>query len=260
MAEAARRDGAATAAFLEEPFVSATGIIGFDSVLEEPALWSERLVQLTAEHFERHVGERVALWLHLRNAGPAGRDLGDLLAGLHRALDATGRRNDSLVVVTGFSSELSGDERLRVPCIFELPSSLNAGRRGVGSASLVDVALILLKLMHVDAPDVTAGEKALQSRVALAALIGGTNVHEWVLLEDEDGVVLRTRAERVASHGRPPVEDELLLTQVAGPEGGYADAPDERRAALLARFRAATREAARDATPAERCAPEWPGW
>jgi len=169
LAAAARRTGAASAAFLQSPLVSASGLGGFDRVVEDSALEPGHLLSLADEHLARHSGRRSVLWLHLADPGPRAERLDELLAGLHRVLEARGHRWDALVLVTA----LTADAGARLPLWAELPSALYAGRRGRGTAELTDVAGVLLQLLRLPAPDVTRGEAPIESTPDLTILLQG---------------------------------------------------------------------------------------
>ena len=175
LAEAARRAGGATAAFLEAPLVSQAGIGGFSTVVEDAELGPERLAALAGEHLAIHPDERALLWLHLAAAGPRGAALEDLLGRLHGVLEERGHRWDALVVVTA----LPGEDRTAgpVPLWVELPNALYAGRYGQGAADLVELTGTLLEILRLPGPDVTRGELPMASSSAsLATLLQGGGV------------------------------------------------------------------------------------
>jgi hypothetical protein len=172
LAEAARRTGAATAAFLEAPLVSEASITGFSTVVEDAELGPARLAALAGEHLASHADERALLWLHLAAAGPRGAALEDLLGRLHGVLAERGHRWDALVVVTALTGEdpAAGP----VPLWVELPNALYAGRSGRGAADLAELTVTLLEILRLPGPDVTRGEPPLASSSAsLATLLQG---------------------------------------------------------------------------------------
>ena len=184
LAEAARRSGARTAAFLEEPFVTATGIGGFETVLERPELGPAELARAGAAFLREHPEERVLLWLHLERSGPGGRAVAEVLEGLAPALEETRRAHDALTLVTAFAGEgpPGSDARHRVPLFTALPAALLAGRRSPGSASPVDLAGVLRELLRLPHPDEAAGEASLQSRPYLEAGLKGASGYELSLI------------------------------------------------------------------------------
>jgi len=217
LAEAARRSGARTAAFLAEPFASATGVGGFERVVEDAAYDPRGLARDARAFLARHAGERTLVWLHLRDAGAGGRDAGELIGALHDASAASGRWIDTLTVATGFARAEDGgaeDARLRVPLWVELPSRLYAGRRSTGAASLVDLAGLACDLLALPLPDPARGDAALQSRARhLGTTVKGGGGFEWLLLESADRRTLRFGKTRVEAHGRPPAGDDAFVTR-----------------------------------------------
>jgi hypothetical protein len=168
LALAARRSGAATAAFLRAPLVTALGLEGFEALVEEPAQSPGSLAAHLERHLVEHAGQRSAVWLHVADA-PLGPEVEAALA----ALERQGHAHDALVLVTALTS--GGDERSPVPLWARLPSALYAGRQGTGSARLADVAGVLLQVLRLPAPDVIRGEAPIESSPDLAALLqGGT--------------------------------------------------------------------------------------
>ncbi|MCZ6596187.1 MAG: hypothetical protein O7B99_00955, partial [Planctomycetota bacterium] len=125
VAAGAREAGAATAAFLQEPFVSATGIAGFDEVRESPDLLPGEMTRYAAGFLADHTGERVVLWLHLHDAGAGGQAVAEVLAGLFTALEPDGRRFESIVLVCAFGSGDAVDPA--APFWLALPGALFAG-------------------------------------------------------------------------------------------------------------------------------------
>lgn len=166
LALAARRSGASTAAFLRAPLVSALGLEGFDSVVEQPEQSPGSLAAHLERHLAEHTGQRSTVWLHVAD-GPLGPEVEAALA----ALERQGHAHDALVLVTSLTS--GGEEPTPVPLWARLPSALYAGRQGAGSARLTDVAGVLLQVLRLPAPDVTRGEAPVQSTPDLATLLQG---------------------------------------------------------------------------------------
>ena len=171
LALAARRSGAATAAFLRAPLVGALGLEGFETVVEEPPPApagepSRPLAAHLERHLAEHAGRRSAVWLHVADA-PLGPEVEAALA----ALERQGHAHDALVLVTSLTS--GGEEPTPVPLWARLPSALYAGRQGSGSARLTDVAGVLLQVLRLPVPDVTRGEAPVQSTPDLATLLQG---------------------------------------------------------------------------------------
>jgi hypothetical protein len=171
LAEAARRTGAATAAFLATPLATQGAIAGFSTVVESAELTPERLAALADEHLASHADERSLLWLHLAEVGSAALD--DLLARLHAVLESRGHRWDALVVVTPLPEEPTGAVQ---PLWVELPNSLYAGRRGQGAADLAELTTTLLEILRLPGPDVTRGELPIVPTSRLATLLQGGRV------------------------------------------------------------------------------------
>ena len=165
LAGAVRDSGGRTAAFSNRPYVTGGGLAGFDRVLEDPGLSPADLAELLAEQLESD--RRTLTWLHLETGADDGA-LGDLLEGVHRALEAAGHRWDALVGVTAL-----GAERGMAPLWAELPSALYADRAGTGAAPLVDVAGLALQLLRLPGPDLPRGQLPIESTGALATLLQG---------------------------------------------------------------------------------------
>ena len=297
MARAAREAGARTVAFLQEPFATATGIAGFEKVRESPDAAPSVLAADAATFLARHADERTLVWIHLADAGPGGADVGAVLDVLNTARedpdDATGRRFDTLTLVTGFGTDVPddgepggigepgepgepgeigdlGDDRAyRTPLWAVLPAALYAGRSGEGSVSLVDVAGVLCELMRLPRPDESRGERPIQSyTLNLEHALKGGGGFEWLLLHERDREILRFGRMRVVATGEPPWEDrEPRVDAAPDPtaDRGFVPGPAGVRAEQIAQWRELSRQAREDAAesvPTE--VPEaWrgrPGW
>ncbi len=262
LAKSARASGAATAAYLEEPFVTATGIEGFDAVVEQADLGAERLAQLLRGHLDTHADERVVAWLHLRDAGERGREAFALLGAVQAALDATDRRYDAVTMFAAFATDRPGDAGFRVPFLVELPSFIEAGRRGPGAASLVDVAGLLVDLFEVPAPDPHEGEHEAQSRAEFRFLLRGGNVTSTVWLDDGEQLVMRAGALRVTAPSRADVHADELFVEVSlkvQADTGFLPAAPHRAAGGRTHFEKEHALASSNASAAEPAGPV-PGW
>jgi hypothetical protein len=171
LADAARRTGAATAAFLAAPLASQCGIAGFDTLVESPDLDPERLASLADAHLAAHAGERSLVWLHLADPGPRGAALDELLALLHASLERYGHRFDALVAVTPLAGSAPRAEAL--PLWIELPNSLYARRQGRGAAEITELTSTLLDILRLPGPDVTRGELPIAAPSRLPTLLQG---------------------------------------------------------------------------------------
>ena len=166
VAEAARRSGAATAAWLQTPLATELALAGFDMRIEDPDLDNEAIAGRLDDLLAAHAEGRVAVWIHLDDAS----DLDSLLTRLHAALDARGHRWDTLLVATA----LAGDGP--IPLFAELPSALHADRAGRGTARHADLAAVLLQLLRYPGPDATRGELPVEARPTLVTLLQGGTV------------------------------------------------------------------------------------
>jgi arylsulfatase A-like enzyme len=248
LATALRESGARTAAFLQEPFVSATSVGGFELV-HESAADDAGALGAAAAAFLRATEGRAAVWVHLAHAGPSGSDVDRALAALFAELDASGRRIDTLVIATGFgqddpsaegaSAEEASDRRYRVPLWVELPSRLHAGAHGAGALSLVDLAGTLAEVLRLPRPDASRGQLPPQSRLALATpILKGAGRYEWLFVNEPDRTILRSGNWRVVGRGNPPRRDALSTSQTQDPtrDVGFAPAPAGVRADLERQF------------------------
>jgi len=258
LATAARQTGARTAAFLEEPFASATGIGGFDVLVEDPDQGPAALAAAARAHLEGQAGARNLLWLHLRESGAGGSQVGALLGELRPFLAAEGLLPDSLILLTAFRSSgvAPGDAELRVPLLAQLPTSLYAGRRGSGSGCLVDLAGdVLCDLMHLPRPDTERGQAPLQSRPdSMEFGLKGSKQYYWVLLERPGEDILRQGANRVVSRIRPvrssgDVQCQLLRDPTSDDSSSFRAAPAHRVEAMYAVFQSVLRVASSGAQP-----------
>ena len=185
LAEAAARTGARTGAFLQEPWITTTGLGGFGTVVEAAAPSS--LVDLAVSFVEDHPGERLVLWLHLDlgadGAGPA--DLEEAFARLDAALADTDRLASAARVLCRLDATA---DRPDAPLLVSLPGALYPGRRAAGRVSLVDVAAMLRVLLKLPPPRQAA--PPIQGRVDLLwnALRGGDTPAWAVMQRDAEDV------------------------------------------------------------------------
>ncbi|MEM7309627.1 MAG: hypothetical protein AAF682_23330 [Planctomycetota bacterium] len=251
LAEAARAAGTTTAAFLTEPFVTRSGIGGFETVREaEPEAWSA-LVDEAAALLEESVGERVLIWVHLADAGPdSGVSVGDALARLTAALEASDRAPETAVALALLARGLGPDapppttiDPLGGPLWVALPGALNVGRRGDARLSLVDVPGTLLLLLGLRPP----AEAPLSSRgdVLWNALRGGGGAPGVVVQGERD--VWRRGDERVvldaAGTARAERRVDRAWTALGGEEAQRLLAEARRVAEEITAIRTAPRPA-----------------
>ncbi len=259
LAAAARTSGARTAAYLQEPFASATGIGGFDEVEEGAAFTASDLARRGAAFLEGRAGERAVLWLHLADAGPGGEAVDALLAGLEPALEPI-QPETALALAVFRRGDFAGDvEPLGAPLWVALPGALNAGRRGDARVSLVDLAGMLRIAMRLPPPRADRGQRAPQSRAELLvnALRGG-GPRPWVLVQGPpDGEdVWQTGDRRVVARW---ATGEARAEARAG--SGWHALDDETAAPLLGQARRLAQELAAGLTSARTAvvpAGEWP--
>lgn len=268
LASALRASGARSAAFLASPFVTTTGLAGFEQVFEDPAADPEQLATRAAAFIREHsaedgLRERIAVWVHLRDAGPGGAQLANAVETLRAALREAGALEDCVTLVTALSADPGGDpakgeRRYRVPLWLELPAALFAGRRGQGTVGLLDLALPLVEVLAVEGPDALRGEAELQSRPEIATALAGGVLRRPFVLHEPDRHRWLDGPFRVSGPDPPPAPDEDLLVRHARLG---AQVPDDEAAAARERYRASLERLTRDATPAVRANldPAWSG-
>ncbi len=241
LARAARSAGARTAAYLAEPFVSVTGIAGFEDVHESPDLDARELAERARVFAAGDVEETSLLWLHLADPGPRGAALDELLTALLAEPDDPLRASARMLLVTAFASEPGDapglrldDARARVPLHAVLPSGMSVGVRGRGAASLTGVPGLVCELLRFRPP--TDGEPPLQADGrALWADLDGAGVYDLVLLEGEHGPILRLGRTRVA-----PRADKSLLAEYArdpARDDAFDPAPRDLAVQMKAQYR-----------------------
>jgi hypothetical protein len=162
LARAARSVDTRTAAFLQEPFVSATAIGGFDEVVEDAALDARALAERAADFLARTRGERALVWIHLADAGPRGIAVAAVLERLERALAETDRGPESALALALLSRDGGPPEpglpaeaslaRWTAPLWVALPGALSVGRRSDARLSLVDLGATLTLLLGLEVP------------------------------------------------------------------------------------------------------------
>jgi hypothetical protein len=267
LAESERASGARTAAFLQEPFASVTGIEGFETVVEDPDLTPLEMAAAAASFLDEHVvdgeDERVCLWLHLAHGVPGadGSGLASLVDALRAHLEGSPRRFTSFLVVTGFgrTTAVHPDGRARVPLYAELSAGRAAGLEGRGAINLTDVAGAACEVLGLPLPG--ADEPPLQSRAqAFWANINGGGGFEWQFLESAHGDVLRFGKTRVG-----PGPDGALVAETTDTpafDAAFAPAPEPLAPRLFEQYRALHAAISADGTapvPAE-APPPWSGW
>ncbi len=271
LARSASSAGARTAAFLEEPFVSVTGIGGFETVVEDPTLGFAGLAELASAFLAEHAGERTCLWLHLARPGPGARDLAQLLDRVGAAITDPVMRLTTMWIVTGFASSpprsppgpgfRSADAQARVDLWAALPSGINARHEGQGAASLIDVAGAVCEILALPLPGPRDAFTQSDGR-ALGRNLGGGGGYPWLFLEDERGWVLRFREGRVASAD----ETKLVAETTTRPQtdDGFAPAPPDEATKLLGQYEQFLRLVQKGALPAVlvQADPRWSalGW
>lgn len=172
MACAARRTGAATAAFLERPLVSEGRLPGFEEVLEEPGLGPERMLRLLHAHLRANKQRRNVVWLHLADPGEHGEHLDALVRGLTIAILDGGQAWDTILLAT----PLGPGAQEELPLWAWLPSAMYAGRCGHGTGDATEIANIMVQLMRIPPPDVSDGETPVDGQTDLMVLLRGGTV------------------------------------------------------------------------------------
>lgn len=205
LATAAQLRGNHTAAFLERPLVTATGLEGFAELVEEPKLDPEGLARSIVETWTAHPDRPSLIWVHLRDPGPEGARVDRLLQSLNELPGGLGgaRRAEALVLLTALGSDgaitESDDSGFHVPLFLSLPADLFAGRRSPGSASLVDVSAALVELASLP-----PSSGRIDARPSVSTAFMGAEVYNWNLLLGPQGHVLRRGSQRLTAGGRPP--------------------------------------------------------
>lgn len=234
LADAMVRSGGRSAAFLQEPLVSTTGLGGFERVREDPDAGAEALAEDAAAFVAEHPDERLVLWLHLDLAGPtspAGLDAA--FARLDAALAASGRLASAARVLC----RLDGDpDRPDAPLLVSLPGALYPGRRAAGRVSLVDVAGMLRVLLKLPPPVQTSPPTQARVELLWNALRGGDSP-AWAVMQDGGEDLFYQGDERVRRKGDTAGTAELVAERWDGT--GWRPVEDARRPALLGQARAA---------------------
>jgi hypothetical protein len=257
-ARAARSAGTRTAAFLQEPFASATAIGGFDEVVEDGAAGGAELAARAAAFLELARGDRVLVWLHLADAGPRGAEVAAALAGLERAIRATDRWPETATVLAVLEREpgAGAADGLAAPLWVELPGALAVGRRSEARASLVDLGALLPLVLGLPVP-AGAVQDGRASFLWNALRGGGGDPGVFVQGERD---VWRRGAERVVADAA----GGTARAESRGADGTWAAVGGEAGKRLIAEARAAAQALQ---PPGERAAPavmppgDWPaGW
>jgi hypothetical protein len=195
LAAAARAAGTHTAAFLAEPLVTATGLEGFDELVEDGALGAQELGARGRSFLLERRGERVLLWLHASSAGDAGAAAELLLAEVLAGLAESGREGGSVLVVTAFANARADavlEERLLVPFVTRQPAATDAGAQSTAALGQVDMAGFARARLRLAPPSTSAGQAPLQSRAdRLWSAIRGGGSHDWNWIEGRFGEVVR---------------------------------------------------------------------
>ena len=261
LARAEEASGRRTAAFLEDPFVSVTGIGGFEEVVEDADLGVERVLAAGTDFLASHPDERTCLWLHLSSPGDQAEALARLVTGIREHLATSTRRFTTLLVVTGLTRPGSphADGRSRIPIYIQLPAGRAAGLEGRGAVNLADVAGALCELLALPLP--SSGDAPLQSRgESLWANVNGGGGFDWQFLEGEHGDVLRFGKTRVA----PDADGTLTASMTEFPafDARFEPADPSIAPTLVEQYRVLHKRleaGATEAIPVEAPAP-WSGW
>jgi len=241
LASAAQSAGTRTSAFLQEPLVSSSGLEGFDRVVEDAALTTDRAIELLAEELGASPNERVCIWIHF--AQPLASELSRLREQLFSEEFKAERGHECLIIQTGFRSTHaeSPDTRARVPLFVELPGGTAAGVASTGSASLVDLSGALCELLTLPRPG--SGQPALQSHgEELWRNLNGGGSFPWLFLESETGDVLRFGRTRVAR--RPDGSLKAEQTALPRSDTGFRPAPHELAVQMNAQYEELVRQLA----------------
>ena len=259
LAEAARRTGLRTFAILDEPLASRHAIDGFQQVreVEQPV---EAMAQDARRAIEEAGDHDFVLWLHVADAGPGGRKIGELLAACESALAERYDQFDAAILVTAFrrSGDAPLEERLVVPFWIQLPARLFGGEQGNGIAQHTDPCGVFLRMLRWEVPLPAQGENRDQSRTPMLyfALRGG-NAERWYVIETPEGHTVRDVSGTTGIHylcrgpGRPPLpRDELEILQLDDNGQWIPVAPDLLEAVYRGHYDPRVRAFNRQATPA----------
>ena len=241
LASAAQSVGTRTAAFLQEPHVSSSGLEGFDRVVEDAELSNDRAIELLAEELNARPNERVCVWIHF--AKPSASELARLREFLFSEEFEADRSHECLIIQTAFRSRQteSPDARARVPLFVELPGGTAARIGSTGSASLVDLPGALCELLTLPRP--STGQPALQSHGEdLWRNLNGGGSFPWLFLESDTGDVLRFGRTRVAR--RPDGSLKAEQTALPRSDTGFRPAPPELAVQMHAQYEELVRQLA----------------
>lgn len=240
LALAARRSGVKTSFASQEPLVSRHAIDGFDEV-REGALSVADLKDHARRTIAASAGEDFLLWLHLVDAGPGGRAVGELVAACDAALVESGDTYDAGLLVTAFRRSGAADlhARLEVPFWLQLPARMFRGERGAGVAMLTDPCGLLLRLYRWKPAIPANGEMRDHSRAPMLyfALRGG-NAEPWYVIETPEGHLVRDVSPTTKvvyesrGYGRPPMERDALQILQLDDAGGWVPVTDDLREAV----------------------------
>lgn len=240
LAEAARRSGATTSFASQEPLVTRHAIGGFQDV-REGAFSVADLAEYARRTIAASAGEDFVMWLHLANAGPGGRAVGELVAACDAALVASGDTYDTGLLVTAFRRSGADDlhDRLAVPFWLQLPARMFRGERGAGVALHTDLCGLLLRLYRWEPAVPARGEMRDQSRAPMLyfALRGG-NAEPWYVIETAEGHLVRdvSPTTRIVYEsralGRPPLERGDLQMLQLDDAGAWVPVADDLREAV----------------------------
>ncbi|MFT5285542.1 MAG: hypothetical protein ACI8TQ_001707 [Planctomycetota bacterium] len=234
LVESLRASGARTAAFLQEPLISQSGIEGFESVTEAPTLDLEAMTTLVVERLKETSNKRNCIWLHVTQ--PTIVQLSTLATNLRAVAHNAGIGHESLIVITGFGTpkSLTLDGQSRAPLHMIIPGGTAAGLKGSGAASVVDLAGTLQSLLKLPPP--IAPQKPLHSRGEhLWRLLNGGSGYQWLFIGGEYGDVLRFGRTRVA----PNAIGQLVAEQTDDPrsDAGFHPAPKPLQAEMIGQYR-----------------------
>ena len=222
--------GGATAAFLAEPLVSATGIEGFELLDEGPGLTPAELAERTVAFWAGETERPTFVWLHLEHAGEGGAKVDELLEHLDLSV---ARTCESVVILTALGSDgpiaVDSDAGFRVPFLAALPGDMHAGSRSGATALLTDLPLFPAAALRMSRP---AG--GLDASDSIVASFQGVANHRWMLLEGPDGHVVRRDMNRMTAPGPAPADPaqaRFWKAAASGQDSGFepADRPNGRQ-------------------------------
>lgn len=233
VAEAARRGGARTAVFANDP--TPRGVAGFGRSEIRPGATADELVEAAEAFLAQSRGERLVLWVHLAEAGRGAGAFDATVGRLRRTLADLDLALDSVFVATTLRGSPSPalDAEALVPLWIALPTGLEAGKTSRCQLSLVDLAGGLVDLMRLPGPG--PDEPALQSRSSsmMRAFSGGWPLEPVIVDLGPAGQLVRTGPGRyLAGAAGPPTVEAL--------DPPYGTAPP--RAPTAAEREAITRE------------------